>query len=104
MTKVVYVCFASCKDIAGSLEFDPDREISLNVINEKRSKIRGAFIQIIGLYRQEKEDKKVKSLEKMLHEYEAERYKMEQSFSMYPLHYKYFMFISYLIFSGYGVF
>lgn len=61
-------------------EFDPIRELSLNVISEKRSKIRGAFIQIISLYRQEKDDKKVKSLEKMLHEYEIERFKKEQNF------------------------
>lgn len=61
-------------------EFDPQRQLALTVIQEKRNKLRGAFYQIIGLHRQEKEDKQVKSLEKMMYEYEVERSRKEENF------------------------
>ncbi|KAL3068460.1 hypothetical protein niasHT_030751 [Heterodera trifolii] len=61
-------------------EFDPQRELSLNVIQEKRHKLRGSFFQVVNLYKQEKDDKRVKNLEKMLVEYEVERAKKEENF------------------------
>uniref|UniRef100_A0A914GVF9 WW domain-binding protein 11 n=1 Tax=Globodera rostochiensis TaxID=31243 RepID=A0A914GVF9_GLORO len=61
-------------------EFDPHRELSLNVIQEKRHKMRGSFFQVVNLYRQEKDEKRVKHLEKMLVEYELERSKKEENF------------------------
>lgn len=62
-------------------EFDPDNQLSMNVINDKRGKFRGAFIQMIALYRTEKNDREVKRLETMLHDYELERFKKEQHYS-----------------------
>uniref|UniRef100_A0A915E1I1 WW domain-binding protein 11 n=1 Tax=Ditylenchus dipsaci TaxID=166011 RepID=A0A915E1I1_9BILA len=61
-------------------EFNPENELAGNVIADKRGKYRGAFIQMIALYRTEKNDKEVKSLEGMLHDYELERFQKEQHF------------------------
>uniref|UniRef100_A0A914MAM1 WW domain-binding protein 11 n=1 Tax=Meloidogyne incognita TaxID=6306 RepID=A0A914MAM1_MELIC len=61
-------------------EFDPQRVLSLNVIQEKRNKLRASYFQIINLCRQEKEEKKVKNLERMLYEYEVERARKEENF------------------------
>uniref|UniRef100_A0A1I8BY33 rRNA-processing protein efg1 n=1 Tax=Meloidogyne hapla TaxID=6305 RepID=A0A1I8BY33_MELHA len=61
-------------------EFDPQRILSLNVIQEKRNKLRASYFQIINLCRQEKEEKKVRNLERMLYEYEVERSRKEENF------------------------
>lgn len=64
-------------------------ELALNVIADKRSKYKGAFIQMISLYRAEKEEKKVRELETMLHEYEINRLKKEQHYSLFLIIYIY---------------
>lgn len=52
-----------------------------NVIADKRIKIRGAYIKMVALYRNEKNEKEVKILENMLQEYELDRFKKEQHHS-----------------------
>lgn len=54
-----------------------------NVIADKRSKYRGAFMQMLALYRTEKNDKKVRQLEILLQEYDQERFKKEQHYRMF---------------------
>lgn len=57
-------------------------ELAINVITDKRVKYKGAFIQMISLYKTEKEEKKVKELEALLQEYEIGRLKKEQHHSI----------------------
>lgn len=52
------------------------------MITEKRSKFRAAFFQQLTLYRNEKNDKKVKELEAMLASYEQTRLQKEQHYRM----------------------
>ena len=65
------------------LEFDPQNHLAPNVIADKRSKYRGAFMQMLALYRTEKNDKKVRQLEILLQEYDQERFKKEQHYRMF---------------------
>lgn len=60
-------------------------ELAINVIADKRSKYKGAFIQMISLYKLEKEEKKVKELEALLQDYEIGRLKKEQHHSLFLL-------------------
>ena len=51
-----------------------------NIIEEKKGKFRGAFFQMIKLYRTEKNEAQAKNLERLWQEYEADRFKKEQHY------------------------
>lgn len=45
--------------------------------------MRGAFYQVINLYRQEKNESKIKNLERMMFDYEVERARKEENYRKY---------------------
>jgi hypothetical protein len=45
--------------------------------------LRGAFYQVINLYRQEKNESKIKNLERMMFDYEVERARKEENYRKY---------------------
>jgi hypothetical protein len=62
------------------LEFDPNCGLSANVIADKRSKFRASFFQQLSLYRNEKNDKKIRDLEQLMAKYEMDRLRKEQHY------------------------